>query len=181
MTNSLLTLLVAPILILGADRRPDGGIAHQQGIASHQLKVHEVARIEERIERDREGSDVRRITIVATVVEKRREGALDMSATKAGLQPGDLIVIDYTVDVAQRERDRAAAKASKPPAEILFEPDPPELDAKGEFWAHLAPAGGRLGNVNRHAGRRVQMETPFKGPVFVPVAAQYSFVTPARE
>jgi hypothetical protein len=62
----------------------------------------------------------------------------------------------------------------------MYEPDPPQLDEKREFWAHLAPVAGRLGNVNRYAGRVVNFHREqFSGPVFVPVAGQYSWDAPA--
>jgi hypothetical protein len=58
----------------------------------------------------------------------------------------------------------------------MAEPDPPTPDADGRYWAYLAPAGERLGNVNRHAGAAHVIDgQQFAGEVYVPVAGQYSF------
>ena len=63
----------------------------------------------------------------------------------------------------------------------MHEPDAPALDADGAYWANVARAGGRLGNVNRHAGAVVGIdESQYSGLVFVPVAGQYSFDAPPR-
>ena len=58
----------------------------------------------------------------------------------------------------------------------FFFAKPPELDAEGMFWANVAPAGGRWGNVNRYAGAVADIDgSDFRGAVFVPVSGQYSF------
>lgn len=184
--------LVLATLVLAAPAAQTDAQARHQAIASHQFKLREVARIVDtsmglgtlasQWSRDpftskEKQPDTRRITIVATVVETRRVGA--MEGEDAGVKAGEIVVIDYVVDYAQRAREVEAGAKKTPPVEVMVEPDPPVLDEKGEFWAHLAPVAQRLGNVNRHAGRLVNMESSnFKGPVFVPVAGQYSFVAP---
>lgn len=143
-------------------------------IASEVVKVREIARI---VERDRERPPGRqRITIVSEIVAVERAASIDRGVR--------VIVIDYTVDLAARE---AAAKAHEakmgrmPGRQFMHEPEAPELDEHKEFWAHLAPVGGRLANVNRYAGSVVNFEREqFSGPVFVPVAGQYSWDTPSR-
>lgn len=142
------------------------------------MRLKEIARVVEHAERGqfaddpKAGIDVRRITVVAKVLQAP-ESSWDV-------KNGDVIVIDYTVDYAARAKEMNAAKSAPANSrEFMYEPDPPVVDAKGEFWAHLAKAGGRLGNVNRHAGSVVNMQKgSFTGPVFVPIAGQYSFVAP---
>lgn len=143
-------------------------------VASEQLRLREVSRVVE-VERTAQPG-WRRVTILAEVVEVRRATAL---------KPGDRILIDWTVDpteLAAEGKRHAAAAGEKVGRPFLHEPEPPVLDAKREFWANLAPAGGRLGNVNRFAGARVNIGgASYTGSVFVPVAGQYSFMAPARE
>ena len=140
-------------------------------IASDVVCLREIARI---VHNARVGDDqVRRITIVAQVVaEKESRDA----------RVGDTIVIDYSVNLSKLERaakEHTDRQGNMPGRQFMSEPEPPTLDEKGEFWAHLAKAGGRLGNVNRHAGAMVGIgDYEFKGDVFVPVAGQYSFDSP---
>ena len=145
--------------------------AHFQRIASDVMRVREVARVVHTSEV--EGDKLRRTTIVGVVVEVH-EGQAD--------RVGDTIVIDFTVNLSARERAAAEhqqRQGNMPGRQFMAEPEPPTLDAKGEFWAHLAKTGGRLGNVNRHAGAVVGIgDYQVKGDVFVPVAGPYSFLAP---
>jgi hypothetical protein len=145
--------------------------AHFQRVASDVLRLREISRI---VHETAEGGDkLRRVTIAAVVVEVHEGTPSRVGAT---------ILIDFTVNLTAR--DRAAAEhqqrqGNMPGRQFLAEPEPPTLDAKGEFWAHLAKAGGRLGNVNRHAGAVVGIgDYTFSGEVFVPVGGPYSFMRP---
>jgi hypothetical protein len=81
--------------------------------------------------------------------------------------------------LARAAKEHSERQGNMPGRQFMHEPEPPKLDEKGEFWAHLAKAGGRLGNVNRHAGAVVGIgDYDFQGDVFVPVAGQYSFDAP---
>jgi hypothetical protein len=168
-----LTVAITCSLPVFAARGPED----YQRIASDVVKLREIARIVERI--DAGGGDRLRITLVGEIVEvDRTENQLGTAVRT--------IVIDYVVDRAARaaaeKKFRGGGAKTKRDADFAHEPDPPKLDAKREFWAHLAPAGGRLGNVNRYAGRIVNMEIDaFAGPVFVPVAGQYSWDQPQRQ
>lgn len=147
--------------------------AEYQRRASHHLKLRELARVVHRYEAD--GDKLQRITLVALVVQVQDHNRLWADRT---------IVIDYTVNLSRR--DSAASKfqltqGNRPGPQFMSEPEPPELDEKGEFWAHLAPLGGRLGNVNRHAGAVVGIgDYAQTENVFVPVAGQYSFLAPMQ-
>lgn len=151
-------------LVLAAAINP----ANFSQIASEQLKLREVSRIVHLSRVD--GDKWRRVTIVAEVVEVRR----GIDTLK-----GEVVVVDYTVNLDARERaarDHAQAQGDRPGRQFMGEPEPPVVDEKGLFWASLAPVGGRLGNVNRHAGAVVGIgDYAVKGRVFVPVAGQYSF------
>lgn len=143
-------------------------------VASEKLRLREVGRVVERERGPQPGWH--RVTILAEVVEVR---------TASEVKVGDRILIDWTIDptglVAAREQ-HAAAAGQAVGRQFMHEPEPPALDEKQEFWANLAPAGGRLGNVNRFAGARVNMnDAKYSGPVFVPVAGQYSFMKPSSE
>lgn len=147
--------------------------AEYQRVASEVLRIRETARIVEETQVD--GARLRRVTLVGEVIE-------ETEASQPRL--GKTVVIDYTVDLSQREREgkeHAERNGRMPGPQFMQEPDPPVLDAGGAYWANLAPAGGRLGNVNRHSGAVVGMATnAFTGDVFVPVAGQYSFDGPSR-
>jgi hypothetical protein len=141
---------------------------HYTRIATEHLQLREVARIVHETRGD--GPRLRRVTLVAEVVAVRRGN--DNLA-------GRTVVIDYTVDLDARA---AAADAhqrrngQRPGPQFMAEPDPPTPDADGRYWAYLAPAGERLGNVNRHAGAAHVIDgQQFAGEVYVPVAGQYSF------
>jgi hypothetical protein len=161
--------LTAASQLAGA-RPPD----EYQRVASDVVKVHELARV---IEPEGGTPATRqRITIVGRVVETVR--------TSRSRADGEVIVIDYTVDLAARAAEQKAfdeKNAERANDIFVYEPDAPVLDSNHEFWAHVAPAGGRLANVNRFAGRVIEFRSEiFSGPVFVPVAGQYSWGVPDR-
>jgi hypothetical protein len=137
-------------------------------IASDVLKLREISRVVHTSK-----DDVRRVTIVAEIREVNR-GVHDTI--------GQTVVIDYTVDLRrldQAARDHARQQGNRPGRQFLPEPEPPTLDEQSEFWAHLARAGGRLGNVNRHAGAVVDMGNyDYHGAIYVPVAGPYSWDAP---
>jgi hypothetical protein len=133
-----------------------------------QMRVRETARIVREYEVD--GARHRRVTVMGEVVEQK-------NAT--GPRIGKSVLIDYTVDLdAHRRGSEAHGKtyATMPGPQFMYDPDPPVLDGEGMFWANVAPAGGRWGNVNRHAGAVVDIDGhDVSGEVFVPVSGQYSF------
>jgi len=144
-----------------------------QRVASDHLHLHEQARVVD--ESVVEGHRWRRVTLVGTLVEEQ--------GTEHGDRRGQVFVIDYTVDLDARA---AAWKAwqeengTRPGPQFMQDPDPPKLDESGNFWAHVAPAGERLGNVNRHAGavRVLEPGLASSGAVYVPVAGELSFEAP---
>jgi hypothetical protein len=133
-----------------------------------QMRVREIARVVQEFEVD--GARLRRVTLVGEVVEQKNASAPRI---------GQSVVIDFTVDLSERRRAADAhgkAYGTMPGPQFMHEPDPPELDAEGMFWANVAPAGGRWGNVNREAGAVVDVDgSQYSGAVFVPVSGQYSF------
>ena len=136
-----------------------------------QMRVRETSRIVQLLDVD--GDRVRRVTLVGEVVEQR-------NASRPRI--GEVVVIDYTVNLSEVER-RAKAfseeRGAMPGPQFMYEPEPPTLDADGMFWANVAPAGGRWGNVNREAGAIVAIDHyQASGAVYVPVSGQYSFDTP---
>ena len=143
-----------------------------QRAATDHLLLHQTARIVDEYVLD--GHKLRRVTLVGTLVDEVGE--------EHGDRKGQVFVIDYTVDldalataaeVWQRE------SGNRPGPQFLSEPNPPELDAEGNFWAHVAEAGTRTANVNRHAGAVLRIDhNQFSGPVYVPVAADVSFQRP---
>jgi len=169
MKSKLLCLLASACLLapLSAAINPAG----YQRIASDVVRVREIARIVHTVKDD--GRELRRTTIVAQVIAEKESRELKV---------GDTLVIDYTVDLvalAKAAKNHEAKYGNRPGPQFMTEPEPPELDKQKEFWVHLAKAGGRLGNVNRHAGAVVGIgDYAFKGDVFVPVAGQYSFDPP---
>lgn len=169
MTIFLAGLLLGLAAPAGAAINP----AEYQRVASDVLRIRETARIVEEL--DVGGDRLRRTTLVGEVLEQGQA---------RGPMVGKTIVIDYTVNLTQREkagREHAARSAGMVGPQFVHDPDPPALDADGAYWANLAPAGGRLGNVNRHAGAVVGMvSNAFSGEVYVPVAGQYSFDPPPR-
>jgi hypothetical protein len=144
-----------------------------QTVASDHLYLHEQARIVDESVVD--GHRWRRTTVVGTLVAE--------SGEEHGQRTGQVFVIDYTVDLDARSAAWDAwqkENGNRPGPQFEQEPDPPKLDEKGNFWAHVAPAGERLGNVNRHAGavRVVDPGVSTAGAVYVPVAGDMSFERP---
>lgn len=133
-----------------------------------QMRLRETARIVHEFEVD--GAKRRRVTLMGEVVEQK-------NATAPLI--GQSVIIDYTVDLDDRQRASEAHSktyGTLPGPQFMYEPDAPTPDAEGLFWANVAPAGGRWGNVNRHAGAVVDIAGhEFSGAVFVPVSGQYSF------
>lgn len=171
MRPTLIALLLLGLLPGAA--RPAINPAEYQRVASDVLRIRETARM---VELRREGdAQWRRVTLVGVVVDQRGDAASRL---------GETVVIDFTVDLTARAKASAAhaqRNGTRPGPQFMYEPDPPTLDAEGSYWANLAPAGSRLGNVNRHAGAVVGMgSTEYRGPVFVPVSGQYSFSAPPR-
>jgi hypothetical protein len=149
--------------------------AYYQRVASDHLHLHEQARVVD--ESIVDGHRWRRVTLVGTLVEEPGE--------EHGDRRGQVFVIDYTVDLDARAAAYQAWQAengTRPGPQFMQEPDPPTLDAEGNFWAHVAPAGERLGNVNRHAGavRVVDPGVSTHGAVYVPVAGDLSFERPLQ-
>jgi len=147
--------------------------AYFQKVASDHLKLHETARIVDESMVD--GHRWRRTTLVGTLVQEVGE--------EHGDRRGQTFVIDYTVDLDARQAAWEAwqkENGNRPGPQFRSEPDPPKLDADGNFWAHVAPAGERLGNVNREAGavRVVEPGLSYGGAVYVPVAGEMSFERP---
>lgn len=173
MKKSLLAVagLLAGFFVAPAPARAAINPAHFQRIASDVVRLREVARIAHTDKVD--GSTLRRVTLVAQVVAAKEH---------RDARVGDTIVIDYTVNLTQLAREAKEHRdrqGDMPGPQFLAEPEPPQTDQMGEFWAHLAKAGGRLGNVNRHAGAVVGIgDYELKGAVFVPVAGPYSFKPP---
>jgi hypothetical protein len=143
-----------------------------QRVATDHVRLHETARIVDEYVVD--GHKLRRVTLVGTLVEEVGE--------EHGDRKGQVFVIDYTVDLDARTAALEAWQAengNRPGPQFLSEPNPPELDAEGNFWAHLAEAGTRTANVNRHAGAVLRIDqNQSSGPVYVPVAADVSFERP---
>lgn len=169
----LKTALAALLVGLAAPALAAINPAEYQRVASDALRIRETARIVEETEAG--GERLRRVTLVGEVLEQ---------GESRGPMVGKTVVIDFTVNLTRRERasqDHAARHGRMPGPQFMHEPDPPVLDEDGAYWAHLAPAGGRLGNVNRHAGAVVGIvSNEFSGEVYVPVAGQYSFDPPLR-
>ena len=136
--------------------------------APEQLRLKERGRIVENLEHGRYS----RTTLLAEVVEVRR----------GTVGPGELIVVDWTVDTVALKRAREeylARNGNMPGPQFMHEPDAPALDDTGHFWAHLARTGTRYANVQRHAGAVVNFSGG-SGAIYVPVAGQYSFLAFSR-
>ena len=147
--------------------------AYFQKVASDHLRLHEQARIVDESVVD--GHRWRRVTLVGTLVEE--------SGERHGDRRGQVFVVDWTVDLDARAAAWEAwqkENGNRPGPQFRQEPDPPTLDAEGNFWAHVAPAGERLGNVNRQAGavRVLEPGLSYGGAVYVPVAGEMSFERP---
>jgi hypothetical protein len=144
-----------------------------QRVASDHLRLHEQARVVDEFLVD--GHRWRRVTLVGTLVEEQGE--------QHGDRRGQVFVIDFTVDLDARAAAWEAwqkENGNRPGPQFRQEPDPPKLDGEGNFWAHVAPAGERLGNVNREAGAVRVMDAGLaqSGAVYVPVAGEVSFDPP---
>jgi len=136
-----------------------------------QMRIRETARI---VQHYTVGdARLRRVTLVGEVLEQKNASAPRI---------GQSVVIDYTVDLTARERAGEAHSrtyGTMPGPQFMYEPDPPVLAEDGSFWANVAPAGGRWGNVNRQAGEVADIDGhEYAGNVFVPVSGQYSFDRP---
>lgn len=171
MRPTLIALLLLGLLPGAA--RPAINPAEYQRVASDVLRIRETARV---VELRGEGdAQWRRVTLVGVVVDQRGDAASRV---------GETVVIDFTVDLAARAQaaaGHAQRNGNRPGPQFMQEPDPPVPDAEGSYWANLAPAGSRLGNVSRYAGAVVGIGgTQHGGPVFVPVSGQYSFDPPPR-
>jgi hypothetical protein len=164
------------LLLLGllpGAARPAINPAEYQRVASDVLRIRETARV---VELRGEGdAQWRRVTLVGVVVDQRGDAASRV---------GETVVIDFTVDLGARARaaaEHARRNGNRPGPQFMHEPDPPVPDAEGSYWANLAPAGSRLGNVNRHAGAVAGIgDIQYSGATFVPVSGQYSFMAPPR-
>lgn len=136
-----------------------------------QMRIRETARIVQHYTVGE--ARLRRVTLVGEVLEQKNASAPRI---------GQSVVIDYTVDLTARERAGEAhskAYGTMPGPQFMYEPDPPVLAEDGSFWANVAPAGGRWGNVNRQAGQVADIDGhEYGGNVFVPVSGQYSFDRP---
>jgi hypothetical protein len=171
MRPTLIALLLLGLLPGAA--RPAINPAEYQRVASDVLRIRETARV---VELRGEGdSQWRRVTLVGVVVDQRGDAASRV---------GETVVIDFTVDLGARARaaaEHARRNGNRPGPQFMHEPDPPVPDAEGSYWANLAPAGSRLGNVNRHAGAVAGIgDIQYSGATFVPVSGQYSFMAPPR-
>lgn len=165
----MLRMMLALALVLAAAPVPAAiNPDHYTRVASDHLQLREVARIVHESRGD--GPRLRRVTLVGEVVAVGRGNQNLLGRT---------VVIDYTVDLDARAaaaEEHHRRNGQRPGPQFMAEPDPPTPDADGRYWAYLAPAGQRLGNVNRHAGAtHVLEDQQYEGPVFVPVAGQYSF------
>lgn len=163
-----LLLLLALATTLASPARAAINPAEYTRNVPDQMRLRETARIVHEFEAD--GAKRRRVTLMGEVVEQK-------NATAPRI--GQSVIIDYTVDLDARQRASEAhgrTYGTMPGPQFMYEPEPPVLDGEGMFWANVAPAGGRWGNVNRHAGAVVDMGGEnHSGAVFVPVSGQYSF------
>jgi len=142
--------------------------------ATHVLHLREHARIVH--ERTVGEARLRRVTVVAEVLEVRRG---------PDVARGDVVTLDYTVDLDERDRAARAhaARGPMPGPQFMGEPDAPELDERGRFWAAVTPATGAGSAALRKAGAVPASRHPqgeryrASGAVFVPAAGQYSWTT----
>jgi hypothetical protein len=164
------TLFAGLVLALAAPAWAAINPAEYQRAATDALRIRETARVVQETFVD--GARLRRITLVGEVIEQ---------AQARTPMVGKTVVIDYTVDLTQRERagrEHAARQGRMPGPQFIHAPDPPVLDEAGAYWANLAPADGR---ANPHAGAVAGApSTEISGEVYVPAAGQYSFDPPPR-
>lgn len=143
MTPRLLATLLAFALILPPALRAAINPAAFIDQASHALLLRERARTVHEFARGE--ARLRRVTVVAEVVQVRRG---------AGVAAGDIVMIDYTVDLTAREA-ASRAHAARPPMpgpQFMGEPDPPAPDAQGRFWAALVRADSPAAATTGKAG-----------------------------
>ncbi len=145
---------------------------YQRG-APDQVRLRETARVVQEFPVG--DSRHRRVTLVGEIIDEKNADTP---------RPGQTVVIDYTVDLTARKRAGEAhhkANGNRPGPQFMHEPDPPELDADGAFWANLAPAGSPYANGHRHAGAVPAAKGyTASGAVYVPVSGQYSFDAPGN-
>jgi hypothetical protein len=65
---------------------------------------------------------------------------------------GEVVLIDYTVDLTARAAAACAPRPPMPGPLFMGEPDPPELDAQGRFWAALVRADSPAAAATGKAG-----------------------------
>jgi len=173
MTVRLSALLLACALLLPAPLPAAINPAAIVEQATHRLLLRERARIVH--ESARGEARVRRVTLVAEVVEVQRG---------ADVKPGDVVTIDYTVDLTARERAARAhaARGPMPGPQFIGEPDAPALDEQGRFWAAITPASNPAATGLRRAGAApaagsalAEDRHQVSAAVYVPVAGQYSW------
>lgn len=147
--------------------------AEFQHDASDTLRIRESARVVQDIPSD--GARLRRVTLVGEVIEQ---------AKARGPMVGRTVVIDFTVNLTQREQARkehARRNGNRPGPQFMHQPDPPALDADGAYWAHLVPAVGPPGRADQRAGAAGgTVSNEYAGEIYVPAAGQYSFDPPPR-
>lgn len=137
--------------------------------ASELLDLREISRVTH-LQTLPNGDSVRRVTLIASV-ENVCRGPASLA--------GETIVIDWSVNLTERQRrlrEHLASSGNMPGPQFMGEPNPLPSRENNRFQAALAPAGSRLGNVNRYAGALPGIgDYEFLGLIFVPVAGDYSF------
>lgn len=136
--------------------------------ATDVVRVREIGRVV--ATDDEKAPRQQRVTLLVEVlaVERTRDQAL---------RPGAHVLIDYTVDLRERERRERAHRrdfGDMPGPQFMYEPSAPEPRESQEFTAFLTPAHqdhSRRG----YAGHTPHPAGAVRGPVFVPAAGQYSF------
>lgn len=142
--------------------------------APYQLQLRPLVEIVEHHAQD--GDTLRRTTIVAVVVAAFNEpGNVDV---------GETVTIDWTVNLDEQQRARAAhdaAHGNMPGPQFLYEPAAPVLDADGLFWANLEfddEATVPPGLVPGMAAPAADVDHRF-GEILVPASHQYTWDRPA--
>ncbi|MCY7313477.1 MAG: hypothetical protein LH491_07590 [Pseudoxanthomonas sp.] len=132
--------------------------------ATQVVKLRETARIVQVIRHDE--SEWQRVTLAGVVVANRHASESSM---------GQVMVIDYTVDLTRRALARQAhrsAQGNRVSAQLTYEPDPPVVDGEGMCWAHLVPAGQRTVNTYHASAVLDPGETNIAGGVYAPAAGR---------
>lgn len=133
--------------------------------ATEVVQVRELARI---VEHDRQSKPrTERVTLLVEVVSVHR-------ADDDAVQPGSILLIDYSRDlVALEKAARAhAARGPMPGPQFMHEPAPPVPDENGEYTAYLTRSESRS---RRYAGQVSPAAVLREGRIFQPAAGQYSF------